>query len=231
MTSGANVKKMYLKKVGVRLNETKSCRYSSTSSTSPAGRDQRAGRTGKERRVRGQGGAGVSLRARDDRATASSHLKQGWRGRPAGDSEQQRPGRTLEGDLVVKVGVVEDLVRDLAAEVLAPELVVLELEVVADRLAGQLDLVVKAGAPVGGGPPVGDRDGQEQDDKQDEVERPAGEEGQAPLDELGREQDEDDVVDVVEGGAALGGKVGRRDDAGRGLDRVLDGHRGGREKG
>jgi hypothetical protein len=137
----------------------------------------------------------------------------------------ERPWRTLEGDLVFKVGVVQDLVGDLAAEVLLAELLVLELEVVADGLAGEADLVVEPGAIVGRGPPIEDGDREEEEDEEDRVDGPrAGEEGERPLEQLGREQDERDVVPVVEGGRALGGQVGRRDDALGDGDRVRDSH-------
>ena len=113
---------------------------------------------------------------------------------------------TVDLDLVVKVGVVEDLHGDLLlAKVLCLELGVLDGDVLLDVTAGELDLLVLAGAVHAHDCPVGNGDGDAHDEDKEEVSLEAAttEDGEGPLDDPGDAEDEGGEVEVGEVAIAL----------------------------
>ena len=106
---------------------------------------------------------------------------------------------TLEVDLSLEVGVVEDLHRDLLSEVLFPESVVLDVEVVAERESGEVNLFVPPGSKVRLEGPVRDQSGEGGEDEENPVELgPEVEEGERPLQKFGNKDDEEEEVKVAE---------------------------------
>ena len=113
---------------------------------------------------------------------------------------------TVDLDLVVKVGVVEDLHGDLLlAKVLCLELGVLDSDVFLDVAAGKLDLLVLAGAVHTHDGPVADGDGEaEEEDKEDiSLEAAIAYDGDGPLDEPGHAENEGGELVVGEVAVAL----------------------------
>ncbi len=115
-------------------------------------------------------------------------------------------GPTVDLDLVVKVGVVEDLDGDLLlCKVLCLELWVCDGDVLLDVAAGELDLLVLAGAVGAHDCPVGDSDGEAEEEDEEEVglEAAMGDDGEGALDEPGDAEDEGGELVVGEVAVAL----------------------------
>ena len=114
--------------------------------------------------------------------------------------------QTIEVDLVLEVRVVEDLHGDLLlAEVLCLELRVLDGDVLVKGAAGELDLEVLAGTVDGHDCPVGDGDGEtEENDEEDiSLEATIANYGEGALDDVGNAKDEGGELRIGEVAIAL----------------------------
>lgn len=86
---------------------------------------------------------------------------------------------SLEIDLSVKELVVERLHGNLFPSIgVFPEITVLEVDIVRDGFTGQSDFLIDPSSDSGHEGPVGDRDGDDEQNEEEEIEEPSSSEGE-----------------------------------------------------